>query len=97
MAVVIDVSYVSYCLKINMQFHMQHMQKKKMLCSTVLFCPTPAPLASTTCTHTQMEVDEADEISEKIIYDEVHPQKTIVKTKFAKPKPPGRGRSPYRE
>ena len=44
-----------------------------------------------------MEVDEADEISEQVIYDEVHPQKTIVKTKFAKPKPPGRGRSPYRE
>ena len=44
-----------------------------------------------------MEVDEADEISEQVIYDEVHPQKTIVKTKFAKPKPPGRGRSPYRD
>ncbi|XP_070559654.1 twinfilin-1-like isoform X2 [Ptychodera flava] len=40
----------------------------------------------------KMEVDDAKELTEENIYDQVHPKKTIVREKFAKPKgPPGRG------
>jgi len=36
----------------------------------------------------RVEITEASEVTEKFIYEEVHPLKTIVKPKFAKPKPP---------
>jgi twinfilin-like protein len=41
----------------------------------------------------KIEIDSGEDISEEFLMDEVHPKKTIVKPKFAKPKPPGRAAS----
>ncbi|XP_002738571.1 twinfilin-1-like [Saccoglossus kowalevskii] len=43
----------------------------------------------------KIEVDDPNDLTEEFIYEEVHPKKTIVKPKFAKPKGPG-GRGPRR-
>ena len=81
--------------------HLHHTHTIPTSTTHTPYPPSPHTLPTSTThpthlhhTYTQMEVDEADEISEQVIYDEVHPQKTIVKTKFLKPKPPGRSRSP---
>lgn len=37
----------------------------------------------------RIEITEGSELTEKFIYEEIHPLKTIHKPKFAKPKPPG--------
>ena len=42
-----------------------------------------------------MEVDDASELTEKYVYEEVHPTRNVVRQQFAKPKGPG-GRGPKR-
>ena len=43
----------------------------------------------------KLEIDVGDALDEATLYDHLHPQKDIVRQKFAKPKGPG-GRGPKR-
>lgn len=65
--------------------------KEKMLYSTVKSVVQDQIEASGTKVDSKMEVNTADEASEKEIRDTVHPPKEEEKKAFARPKKPGRG------
>ncbi|KAG1698541.1 Twinfilin-2 [Nymphon striatum] len=40
----------------------------------------------------KIEIDDSDDLTEKFLFDEIHPKENIYKQKFSKPKgPPNRG------
>lgn len=44
----------------------------------------------------KLEIDDASELSEENLIDEIHPKKMLHKTQFAKPAPPSKNRGPRR-
>ncbi|CRK88175.1 CLUMA_CG001960, isoform A [Clunio marinus] len=44
----------------------------------------------------RLEIDDASEVSEENLIDEIHPKKMLHKTQFAKPAPPSKNRGPRR-
>lgn len=44
----------------------------------------------------KLEIDDASELNEDNLIEEIHPKKMLHKTQFAKPAPPSKNRGPRR-